>query len=181
MVKVAPGDFPEPPKTLSVSALLQGYEQRPGNITKEQFVERFCDRSTGKDLWQYPNPSIGSFISDYTGTAIKFKITLGPGTLIDRFGGDDTRYFAPLGTPYAMRSLPPCVLGIPSTYSVYRVLQPLEVEAGPIAPGFLQPGLGTQYVALQKSDADKVSATTLMQAGVIEKLSDGEVLKMYQH
>lgn len=202
-VLVKPGDFPEVPHTLPVSALLQGYEEL--GISKEDFVKRFCvridenvslclqspllilfsPRRTGRDMtnqnhdlglyqkdsWQYPNPEIGSFLADGAGKPVKVAITLGPGTLVDRFGNDDTPYFAPLGTPYAMRSLPPCVLGLP--YSVWRVLKPLEVEAGPIAPGFLQPGLGTQYIA-------KDNATNLAGAKMIEKLGSEEVLKLYQ-
>ncbi|KAJ1323755.1 glycohydrolase toxin TNT-related protein [Microdochium nivale] len=169
-VLVKPGDFPEVPHTLPVSALLQGYEEL--GISKEDFVKRFCVRiDENKDSWQYPNPEIGSFLADGAGKPVKVAITLGPGTLVDRFGNDDTPYFAPLGTPYAMRSLPPCVLGLP--YSVWRVLKPLEVEAGPIAPGFLQPGLGTQYIA-------KDNATNLADAKMIEKLGSEEVLKLYQ-
>lgn len=59
-----------------------------------------------------------------------------------RFGFGDTAYFAPLGTPYAMRSLPPSVLFLP--YTVFRVLRLLVVDAGPAEPGFGQPGLETQ-------------------------------------
>jgi hypothetical protein len=51
--------------------------------------------------------------------------------------------------PYALRSIPPQSLdGTPAAgcnYHVYRVLKPLEVHAGPIAPWFAQPGWGEQY------------------------------------
>lgn len=124
-----------------------------------------------QDNWLYPNSTIQSFVADKNGHAIKTTIKLGPGTLIDRFGGDDTAYFAPLGTPYAMRSLPPCVLNM--NYSVFRVLEPLEVEAGPIEPGFLQPGLGTQYIAEQ-------GASGLVRDKLVVKLSGEEMQKLYQ-
>ena len=35
---------------------------------------------------------------------------------------------------------------VPYNYPVYRVLQPLAVLAGPIAPWFQQPGGGVQYM-----------------------------------
>lgn len=44
-----------------------------------------------------------------------------------------------------MRSLPPSSLN--DEYAVYRVVRALSVDAGPIAPGFEQPGLGTQYIS----------------------------------
>jgi hypothetical protein len=37
----------------------------------------------------------------------------------------------------------------PYNYHVYRVLQPLPVIAGPIAPWFNQPGQGVQYEMYQ--------------------------------
>jgi len=181
--EVKDGDFPAVPPSLP-SALLHGYDELPGGISKSDFVGKFLKQrrseDTGGDQWDYPNSEIDDFVAVVEGTdkdgnpiktAIKTTIKLGPGILIDRFGADDTRYFAPVGTPYAMRSLPPCVLNL--NYSVFRVLQPLEVDAGPIEPGFLQPGLGTQYVA-------KKGASELIKDKVIVKLSEDEVRKLYQ-
>lgn len=44
-----------------------------------------------------------------------------------------------------MRSLPPSSLN--DEYAVYEVKQRLRVSAGPIAPGFEQPGMGTQFIS----------------------------------
>jgi hypothetical protein len=44
-----------------------------------------------------------------------------------------------------MRSLPPSSLN--DEYAVYRIMRALSADAGPIAPGFEQPGLGTQYIS----------------------------------
>lgn len=112
--------------------------------------------------WRWPNAYYDGFLTE-TAT---FSVTLGPGTLLDRFGKEDTAYFAPFGTPFAMRSLPPSSLN--DAYKVYRVLKPLLVVAGPIAPGFRQSGLGTQYIA-------NSNAKELREAGIIEVLTDDEI------
>lgn len=33
----------------------------------------------------------------------------------------------------------------PKDYNVYRVVKPFDVEGGPVAPWFQQPGLGAQF------------------------------------
>ena len=104
------------------------------------------------------------------GHPIAGTTTLGVGILIDRFGHDDTTYFAPFATPYSMRSLPPSSLN--DTYAVYVVKKPITVVAGPIAPGFEQPGLGTQYISRMKP-AD------LFDGSWLRKLSANEVLSLY--
>jgi RHS repeat-associated protein len=71
------------------------------------------------------------------------KVTLQPGTIIDRYGAPTGRFTAPYGTPFEMRSMPP--KDINKELHVYEVLKPLEVKAGPALPWFGQPGLGTQY------------------------------------
>jgi hypothetical protein len=48
------------------------------------------------------------------------------------------------------------------------VLKPFLVRAGPIAPGFRQPGLGTQYIARQ-------NAAELVAAGIIQALNENEL------
>lgn len=54
--------------------------------------------------------------------------------------------------PYSQRALPPSNLDtnpsspeFPYNYHIYRVLKPLSVVGGPIAPWFGQPGLGAQF------------------------------------
>lgn len=73
--------------------------------------------------------------------------------MIDRFGhDDDSPYFAPFGTAFAARAVPANLLFLP--YNAYEVVKELEVDQGPIAPGFGQPGMGTQYVVPAKKDSD---------------------------
>lgn len=72
------------------------------------------------------------------------KATLSPGTIIDRYGAGTGTYVAPAGTPFGMRGLP-AAYETTQPLNTYRVLQPIEVNAGNAAPAFGQPGLGTQY------------------------------------
>ncbi len=69
--------------------------------------------------------------------------TLQPGVRIDRFGFEGGTFTSPVGTPGPMRALPPGAAEKP--YNIYEILKPLDVKAGPVAPWFNQPGLGTQY------------------------------------
>lgn len=61
-------------------------------------------------------------------------------------------YVSAADAPYSQRALPPSNLDTnpdtpdyPYGYHVYEVVKPLEVEGGPIAPWFGQPGLGAQF------------------------------------
>ncbi len=71
------------------------------------------------------------------------NITLQSGQIIDRFGGTAaSRFFSPVGTPAAMRALPPGSAQQP--LRTFEVIKPFTVEAGRVAPAFNQIGLGTQ-------------------------------------
>lgn len=60
------------------------------------------------------------------------KVTLEPGTLIDRYGYDGGTFVSPKGIPYTERSLP---IGTDQKpYTVFEVVKPVEVQAGKIAP-----------------------------------------------
>lgn len=88
--------------------------------------------------------------------------------LIDHFvGSGDSNYFAPLGTPYSMRALPPSSLN--DNYYVYRVLKPFEVMIGPIAPGFEQTGLSTQYVS-EKYGKELINAEMISEPLTVNKV-----------
>lgn len=61
-------------------------------------------------------------------------------------------YVSAADAPYSQRALPPSNLDTnpqtpdyPYSYHVYEVRKPIEVEGGPIAPWFGQPGLGAQF------------------------------------
>ena len=69
--------------------------------------------------------------------------TLAAGTLIDRFGSENGRFFSPQGESYAARALPYVCRTL--VYRVYRVTRPIHVTAGKAAPWFDEPGGATQY------------------------------------
>ncbi|MFO0652308.1 MAG: glycohydrolase toxin TNT-related protein [Polyangiales bacterium] len=69
---------------------------------------------------------------------------LKPGSVIDRFGGNNGSYFSPPGTPFEARALSPDSLTAP--YRSFEVLRPLPVQSGGIAPAFGMPGGGTQFL-----------------------------------
>jgi uncharacterized Zn-binding protein involved in type VI secretion len=74
--------------------------------------------------------------------------TLPVGTRIDRFGHEGGSYLSPEGTPFPDRALAPKSVNDP--YHAYKVVKPLEVRSGEIAPAFDQPGGGIQYKAPAK-------------------------------
>jgi len=79
----------------------------------------------------------------------EFRLHLNRGEYIDRYGSEYGSFLSPAGMSYAARSIPPQNLdGAPPAtcnYHDYRVIKPLTVHAGPVAPWFGQPGGGLQY------------------------------------
>ena len=71
------------------------------------------------------------------------KVTLQPGTLVQRTGDLGGKYIAPAGTPKSMLSLPYDKAGQPTI--ILEVRQPVIVSAGRVAPWFGQIGGGIQY------------------------------------
>ncbi len=87
--------------------------------------------------------------------------TLRPGAIFDRYGLDTGRFASPVGTPIFMRSLPPGASEAP--YSMSRVVKPIDVQSGTVAPWFQQPGGGAQYQFPQ-------SIQSLIKNGYIERV-----------
>jgi len=73
------------------------------------------------------------------------SIILEKGTKIDRYGWDTGKFAAPAGTPYRQRSLPPGTDNL-TRYSVFEIIEPLEVKMGKTAPWFDEEGAGVQYL-----------------------------------
>ncbi|KAG9197307.1 hypothetical protein G6514_001867, partial [Epicoccum nigrum] len=121
-------------------ALLEGY-RRLGRLKPAEFLATWrtlvVENGKSQTRWKWPNASQEGFLLNQDGQPIAGTTMLGVGTLIDRFGHEDTTYFAPFATPYSMRSLPPSSLN--DEYAVYAVKKSIAVVAGPIAPGFEQP------------------------------------------
>jgi hypothetical protein len=64
-------------------------------------------------------------------------------------------FLAPAGTSFGARALPPDSLNTRAddpahlcNYHLYRVSRAFDVDAGPIAPAFQQPGGGLQYLLM---------------------------------
>jgi hypothetical protein len=119
--------------------------------TEEQSRDAGWKDSAGK--WVYPGDD-----------GFKGKpqaATLKPGDVIDRFGGDSGTFFAPVGTPLEQRAMAPGADQVNLTK--YKILKPLPVESGEIAPWFDQPGGGTQYKA-------SLTAKQLVEQGYIQAI-----------
>ncbi|WP_068274366.1 TNT domain-containing protein [Aldersonia kunmingensis] len=157
-----PGDWRLGPKELSnvppVGPQLAGYE-RTGGLNDEFFLGRWWDeKADPRPTWRYPEQG-GYVIVD--GKPLRAETTLEIGTLIDRYGGASGNYFAPAGTSYGARALPPGNLTTDDkpencNYHVYLVIKPLPVYTGPIADAFEQPGGGTQYEVTRETVKEEV-------------------------
>lgn len=78
------------------------------------------------------------------------SVVIGPGELLDRFGGTAGYDLSPRGAPYNQRSLPYECHGYP--YTVYKVMKPLPVVIGTAAPAFGEPGGAVQVQTCEKVD-----------------------------
>jgi Tuberculosis necrotizing toxin len=141
------------PRSGYFGTLMRGYV-RYGGITPDKFTFRYRDENTQPASWRYP-PDLGFAHSGgwSNGRVLRFRMTLRAGTLTDRFGSPFGTFLAPAGTSYGARALPPDSLNTRANdpthlcnYHLYRVTRPFDVEAGPIAPAFQQPGGGLQYL-----------------------------------
>lgn len=90
------------------------------------------------------------------------KLTLKPGTRIDRYGSEYGTFASPEGTPFPARALPGEAASKP--YTVYEVVKSLEVDAGLTAPWFDQPGLGVQYEL-------PASINQLIELGILRRIT----------
>ncbi|MEU7979041.1 TNT domain-containing protein [Micromonospora sp. NPDC049081] len=141
------------PTQSPVGPLLAGY-RRFGAQSESQWISNYTLNGAGTTL-VFP-PENGFFLGP-DGKPVKQRQTMLPGYRLDRFGFTGGAFLAPLGTPFNSRSLAPQSLNTPPTppattpaaplanYHTYCVLKPFDVDSGPIAPWFAQPGMGTQF------------------------------------
>ena len=125
----------------AVGAQLAGY-QRTGPQSPTRFLAEYRNSSG----WIYPPDNGYMVVGD---VPLEWTETLQPGEDIDRYGGVYGSFLAPAGTPYAERAIPPSSLdSTPAAgcgYHDYQVLRPFNVDCGPIAAWFDQPGGGLQF------------------------------------
>ena len=86
---------------------------------------------------------------------------LQPGARIDRYGSDYGSFTSPEGTPYEMRVVAPGTDQRP--YSVFEVVEPINVKSGSIASWFDEPGGGIQYLLPDTVDE-------LLDAGILRRI-----------
>lgn len=164
------------PKELSsrppFDSLFSNYERPTSSPECRAFFDRwgYFD-GQGNERWSYPENN------GFEGAPS--RLTISPGMLVDRFGGSSGSFLAPAGTPYRERSLPPTNLNTPPggpqhSYHVYRVIQPFDVDAGPSAEWFSQPGGGLQYFLnpayKPTDDAAPYNVDYLLERGILEEV-----------
>ncbi|WP_049716604.1 TNT domain-containing protein [Streptomyces caatingaensis] len=123
--------------------------------------------------WQWAYPANDGFAGKPVAT------TVGPGAVLDRFGGTGGSFVSPAGAgkpvTYGERSVPPSNLrtyrqgaayDAECNYHLYKVKKPVTGLKGAIAPAFGQPGGGTQI----KLDKDVKS---LLGNGSLEDVTPG--------
>ncbi|OAV90255.1 hypothetical protein PTTG_04647 [Puccinia triticina 1-1 BBBD Race 1] len=144
--RLGPAQLPTHAPLNSVTA---SYD-RFGGVCPETFLKRW----TAHGSYEFP-PNDG-FLANIHNVAIFGNVSLEVGRKIDRFGSEFGTIAHPARAPYAERSLPPSNLNTPAdqngkagkhpfNYHLYEVKKRIPVLAGPIAPWFGQPGMGTQF------------------------------------
>jgi hypothetical protein len=179
-----------------VGQLVNGYQRLGPNVPDTsagvaKFRSKYFSQNPNNP-WNWPPdpPNKNGFdVKHGTSTPDETRVTLKPGTLLDRFGFARGRFLAPKGAPFSERALPPQALDTPdhstadyeglkyqaneiippSNYHVYCVQNGFDVDAGPIAPWFGQPGRAKQYVLMAgwvpEEPADQVNVQWLLSHG----------------
>ena len=117
------------------------------------------------------DPNIDGFVNG------KYNVEkLEPDMIIDRYSfnlheKDTGKFLAPANSTFESRALPP--ISETQNYTKYKVLKPIEVKSGGIAPWFDQPGGGIQYFTdsvIKDMDGNMVEATVknLLENGYIQ-------------
>lgn len=137
------------PRTGYLGTLLFGYN-RYGNLTPSQFLAKYWDPSKNPPDWDYPKND--GFARNSQGQLLRFRMTLYPGQYIDRFGNEQGTFLATGGSSFISRAIAPNTLNTSPDdpahlcdYHLYRVLTAFDVDGGPAAAWFEQPGGGLQY------------------------------------
>lgn len=133
---------PQPPP----DALKEGYDPL-GGLHERDWDRRFL-AGRRADIPEYAWPP-GELYPEGGHEAGEPEL-LPEGTLLDRFGPIQGRVFAPDGTLYVKRSLPPSARH--GEYRRYRVLREVPMWTAVSAPWFGQPGGGVRYRAVYSAD-----------------------------
>jgi hypothetical protein len=149
--------------------ILERYD-RLGGLTAVKFLDKWWDPAadSGQGDWRYP-PDDG--FTHLNGAVAATPLVLHAGLRLDRFGSEAGRFLAPEGTKYGKRVIPPSSLDTsdPRYPYTYRLAKDVTVCAGRTAPGFEQPGLGTQYVTSSRfcPDIPRTTVADLVSNGTL--------------
>ena len=174
----------------AVATLVNGYQRFGPSIPETpagaaHWRSTYFSQNGDSPLNWPPNPPYtdGFDVTPDTQTPDETRSTLTAATRIDRFGNPTGGFLAPAGTPFSQRALPPQNLDSPggtpvSNYHVYCVMKAFDVDAGPIAPWFGQPGRGTQYVlranyAPFTPSGNYLTVQDLLANGYLEEIAPG--------
>ncbi|KAM0420257.1 hypothetical protein ACHAPT_011915 [Fusarium lateritium] len=162
------------PKKLPLGTFVASYD-RFGGLSPDAFLKQWWDEKA--EGWIYPDDH--GFQLDAESKPMRANMILEPDMLVDRFGGSYGRYISPASAPFAQRALNPQNLDtpqnspeFPNNYHVYRVIKNMTVIAGPIAPWFGQPGLGTQFFL-----GEKVNVQQYIDDGSLVEIDPAELVK----
>ncbi len=155
------------------------FYQRTGGETVPQFLAQYYDPAANGGMGSYIYPPANGFVVDAAGHPEEAPQTLPVGQLLDRYGSEFGGFLAIYGTPYGQRSIPPSNLDTADpnytcNFHAYRVSTPFDVEAGPAAPWFAQPGEGEQYQidgALLPGKPARPNVKYLIDNGYLERLN----------
>ena len=161
------------PSCLPLTSLISSSTNysRFGGLCPGEFLAAYTDYAAHGTAGWFWYPFADGFANNTAGVPIRGRMTLKPGTLIDRFGSVSGSFVAPAGSPYDQRALPPANLNwakgngmqVPFNYHVYEVQKPVVVVGGPVTPWFGQPGLGMQFQL-------PTSIKALLESGVMEEV-----------
>jgi hypothetical protein len=120
-------------------SIVEGYDPH-GGMPAGTWARRYLGGTRGSvPEYAWPPGALHPEGGDVEGVAA----ILPEGVVVDRFGLSDGRIFAPEGTNFAQRSLPPGHLA--AGYRRYRVLRALPVWRAASAAWFGQVGGGVRY------------------------------------
>lgn len=155
-----------PPTEFPLSTELRTYA-RFGNLCPYEFLSKWTLPGGNYSL-----PPSNGFVLNTMSQPVLGNSTLPVGQKLDRFGSEGGIFLSPLGAPYIERALPPQNLNTfdgryPYNYHVYQVTKAFNVQIGPVASWYEQPGMGTQFIS-------PASVIDLVNNGFLRRLAEDE-------
>jgi hypothetical protein len=172
--RLGPADLP---RHGEVGRELRDY-QRTGSLTEAAFLATFWDPAANSGQGGFRFPPDNGYVIGSNGQPEVSAVVLSPDNRLDRFGSEFGAFLAPEGLAYAARSIPPqSLVSNPAAgcnFHEYEVERAFEVDTGPIAPWFAQPGGGEQFQlvsGLVPGAPTPLNVMWLVNNGFLERLS----------